>query len=73
MLPYCHTADDIELVSRRRLVIATCTTAGKLYELALQPGHFTHVFVDEVTPGVDGVKTCLLHVNVRCKQNAHAV
>lgn len=48
ILPYCHTPDDLDLVSRYRVVVSTCVTAGTLYCLGLNVGHFTHVFVDEV-------------------------
>ncbi|XP_062522848.1 putative helicase MOV-10 isoform X2 [Corticium candelabrum] len=47
ILPYCHTPDDLDLVSRYRVVVSTCVTAGTLYCLGLNVGHFTHVFVDE--------------------------
>ncbi|CAH1265716.1 MOV10L1 [Branchiostoma lanceolatum] len=44
---YCMDGDQLEQVSRRRIIVATCSTAGLLYSLGLRSGHFTHVFVDE--------------------------
>ena len=46
--PYCLTGDDLLVVSRHRIVVCTCSSAGALYGLKLNPGHFTHAFVDEV-------------------------
>ena len=49
LVSYCKTGDDLELVSRHRLVICTCTSAGMMFTLGLRAGHFTHVFIDEVS------------------------
>ncbi|CAH1782580.1 unnamed protein product, partial [Owenia fusiformis] len=46
--PYCMTGgDEIESVSRHRLIITTCSSTGSLYNLGLRVGHFTHCFIDE--------------------------
>ncbi|XP_046583747.1 RNA helicase Mov10l1-like [Haliotis rubra] len=44
---YCRYGDDLELISRYRVVVCTCNSAGSLYMLGLKAGHFTHAFVDE--------------------------
>ena len=46
---YCtNDTDNLHLVTRHRIVVATCNMAGFLYSLDLKVGHFTHIFVDEV-------------------------
>lgn len=45
---YCKTGDDLELVSRHRILVSTCSSAGMMFALGLKLGHFTHVFIDEV-------------------------
>ena len=45
----CSDGEDLELVSRQRIVVCTCTTAGLMYSMDLLNGHFTHAFIDEVT------------------------
>jgi len=34
-------------LSRYRIVVTTCVSAGWLYSLGLKEGHFTHIFIDE--------------------------
>ena len=46
--PYCIDTDQLEMASRYRIIVSTCSTAGQLYSLGLRPGHITHVFIDEV-------------------------
>ena len=46
---YSMAVDDVDQAARFRLVISTCVTAGMLYSLGLQLGHFSHVFIDEVS------------------------
>jgi putative helicase MOV10L1 len=58
---YCHTADDLAVVSRYRIVVSTCVTAGILYSLGLNAGHFTHVFVDEAGQATE--PECLIALN----------
>ena len=38
------------MLCRYRVVVATCNSAGLLYTADLKAGHFTHAFVDEVSP-----------------------
>lgn len=46
--PYCtNDTDDLQFVSRHRVIITTCNMAGFLYSFDMKVGHFTHVFVDE--------------------------
>ena len=45
--PYCMSCDDIQQAVRHRILITTCTTAGKIYTMGLQHGHYTHLFIDE--------------------------
>jgi putative helicase MOV10L1 len=44
---YCNDGENIDVIARHRLIICTCTTAGQFYQLGLNTGHFTHVFIDE--------------------------
>ena len=47
--PYCvNEVDDLQFVSRHRIIITTCNMAGFLFSFRLKTGHFTHIFVDEV-------------------------
>jgi len=46
---YCTSnTDDLQFVSRHRIIVATCNMAAHLYSFDLKVGHFTHIFVDEV-------------------------
>ncbi|OWF48746.1 RNA helicase Mov10l1-like [Mizuhopecten yessoensis] len=45
--PYCCYGDNLDLASHYRVVVSTCASAGILYTLGIQAGHFSHVFVDE--------------------------
>ena len=48
--PYSFVNEDLAVlgkVVRHRIVIATCSTSGQLYQLGLSEGHFTHCFIDE--------------------------
>ena len=48
--PYCtNDTDDLKFVSRHRIIITTCNMAGYFYSFDLKVGHFTHIFVDEVS------------------------
>ncbi|KAJ8047421.1 RNA helicase Mov10l1 [Holothuria leucospilota] len=47
IIPYCVVGDDLEVVARHSIIIATCSSAGSFYQLGLKAGHFTHVFIDE--------------------------
>jgi putative helicase MOV10L1 len=44
---FCVDGEFLDSVARHRLIVSTCATAGQFFTLNLQPGHFTHVFVDE--------------------------
>lgn len=44
---FCVDGEFLDSVARHRLIVATCATAGQFFTLNLQPGHFTHVFIDE--------------------------
>lgn len=46
---YCTDTNDLVLASHFRVVICTCSTSGQLFSLGLKSGHFSHVFVDEVS------------------------
>ncbi|XP_078596430.1 RNA helicase Mov10l1-like [Branchiostoma floridae x Branchiostoma japonicum] len=59
---YCMDGDQLEQVSRRRIIVATCSTAGLLYSLGLRSGHFTHVFVDEAGQATE--PECLIPVGL---------
>ena len=50
ILPYCSTREKLDVLCRYRVIIATCNTAGLLYTADLKAGHFTHAFIDEVSP-----------------------
>ena len=48
--PFCFANSEVEVlrkVVRHRIVVTTCTTAGALYKLGLNFGHFSHCFIDE--------------------------
>ena len=49
----CNDLDEVETISRYRIIVCTCTTAGNFYPLELQQGHFTHVFVDEAAQATE--------------------
>ncbi|XP_019633304.1 PREDICTED: RNA helicase Mov10l1-like [Branchiostoma belcheri] len=59
---YCMDGDQLEQVSRRRIIVATCSTAGLLYSIGLRAGHFTHVFVDEAGQATE--PECLIPVGL---------
>ncbi|KAF3688597.1 RNA helicase Mov10l1 [Channa argus] len=44
---YSRAGEDIRHASFHRIVVTTCSSAGMLYNIGLQVGHFTHVFLDE--------------------------
>ncbi|GFR64003.1 RNA helicase Mov10l1, partial [Elysia marginata] len=48
ILKYCRFSDDLEVISRYRIIISTCSMAGSLCGLGLSAGHLTHAFVDEI-------------------------
>ena len=45
---YSMNIEELDMAAHYRIVVCTCTTAGQLHSLGLPPGHFTHVFIDEV-------------------------
>ncbi|XP_061629680.1 RNA helicase Mov10l1 isoform X2 [Phyllopteryx taeniolatus] len=45
--PYSKAGEDLSHASFHRIVVSTCSSAGLFYNLGLQVGHFTHVFLDE--------------------------
>ena len=48
--PYSFVNEELAVlgkVVRHRIVIATCSTSGQLYQLGLSEGHFTHCVIDE--------------------------
>ncbi|KAM7414935.1 hypothetical protein PAMA_019653 [Pampus argenteus] len=45
--PYSRAGEDIRHASFHRIVVSTCSSAGMFYNIGLQVGHFTHVFLDE--------------------------
>lgn len=45
--PFCKKIEDIASVSRCRVIVCTCITAGNFYTLNLTTDHFTHLFLDE--------------------------
>ena len=58
--PYCLDTDSIDVVSKYRIVVATCVTAGGFHQVNLGVGHFTHIFVDEAGQATE--PECLLPV-----------
>uniref|UniRef100_A0A667WP26 RNA helicase n=1 Tax=Myripristis murdjan TaxID=586833 RepID=A0A667WP26_9TELE len=44
---YSRAGEDIRHASFHRIVVSTCSSAGMFYNISLQVGHFTHVFLDE--------------------------
>ncbi|XP_061891869.1 RNA helicase Mov10l1 isoform X2 [Entelurus aequoreus] len=44
---YSRAGEDISQASLHRIVVSTCSSAGMFFNLGLQVGHFTHVFLDE--------------------------
>ncbi|XP_067091219.1 RNA helicase Mov10l1 [Osmerus mordax] len=44
---YSRAGEDIRHASFHRIVVSTCSSAGMFYQIGLQVGHFTHVFLDE--------------------------
>ena len=52
LVPFSKNIEEVHEAVRYRIVISTCVTAGMLYSQGLQLGHFSHVFIDEVSaPG----------------------
>ncbi|KAI8771706.1 helicase Mov10l1, partial [Biomphalaria glabrata] len=47
ILKYCQFGDDLDMISRYRVIVSTCIMAGGMYGLGIRSGHFTHIFVDE--------------------------
>ncbi|XP_023243874.1 RNA helicase Mov10l1-like [Centruroides sculpturatus] len=45
--PFCKKVDDMSTISRYRIIVCTCITAGNFYSLGLRVDHFTHLFLDE--------------------------
>ena len=45
--------DEVKEASLKRIIIATCISAGNIYKLALRTSHFTHVFVDEAGQAIE--------------------
>lgn len=68
--PYCLDTDSINIASKKRVVVATCVTAGGLHRLNLSVGHFTHVFVDEAGQAME--PECLLPISLAAA-NSNAV
>ena len=50
-----YFVDDSDLfaAAARRIVVCTCSTAGRLYSLGLEAGHFSHVFVDQAAQATE--------------------
>ncbi|GAB6020040.1 hypothetical protein CHUAL_002787 [Chamberlinius hualienensis] len=46
--PYCKSALPVEIVFRYRIIVSTCVNSALLYQMGIVPGHFTHLFIDEV-------------------------
>ncbi|XP_077567431.1 RNA helicase Mov10l1 [Stigmatopora nigra] len=44
---YAKAGEDLGRASFHRVVVSTCSSAGMFYNLGIQVGHFTHVFLDE--------------------------
>nr|XP_057932480.1 RNA helicase Mov10l1 isoform X2 [Doryrhamphus excisus] len=44
---YSRAGEDISHACFHRIVVSTCSSAGMFFNLGLQVGHFTHVFLDE--------------------------
>ncbi|KAF7655693.1 hypothetical protein LDENG_00052500 [Lucifuga dentata] len=45
--PYSKAGEDIRHASFHRIVVSTCSSAAMFYNVGIQVGHFTHVFLDE--------------------------
>lgn len=71
ILQYCVGTDQVMIASRCRIVLCTCVTAGALHSLALAPGHFSHVFVDEA--GQAAEPECLIPVSLLAGSQGQAV
>ncbi|XP_048252901.1 RNA helicase Mov10l1-like isoform X2 [Haliotis rufescens] len=59
---YCRYGDDLQIISRYRVVVCTCNSAGSLYTLGLKAGHFTHAFVDEAGQATE--PECLISIGL---------
>ena len=64
ILPFCRFAEDLQMISRYRVIVCTCTMAGSLYALGLSAGHVTHVFVDEAGQATE--PECLVPIGLLC-------
>ncbi|CAG5133124.1 unnamed protein product, partial [Candidula unifasciata] len=62
ILKYCRFSEDLQMISRFRVIVCTCTMAGSLYGLGLSAGHITHVFVDECGQATE--PECLIPVGL---------
>lgn len=44
---FCVDGTHLDSVAKHRLIICTVATAGQFFQLNLNTGHFSHVFIDE--------------------------
>ena len=59
---YCHLGDSLVVMSRYKLVLATCVNAGTFYSLSLRRDHFTHVYIDEAGQATE--PECLIPIGL---------
>uniref|UniRef100_A0A3Q2DML2 Helicase ATP-binding domain-containing protein n=1 Tax=Cyprinodon variegatus TaxID=28743 RepID=A0A3Q2DML2_CYPVA len=45
--PYSRAGEDLRHAAFHRIVVSTCSSAAMFYNVGLQVGHFTHMFLDE--------------------------
>lgn len=69
--PYCIDTDQLEMASRYRIIVSTCSTAGQLYSLGLRAGHITHVFVDEAGQATE--PECLVALGLAAGEDGQVI
>lgn len=66
--PYTMSCEDMQSAIRHRILVTTCTTAGKVYTMCLEIGHFTHLFVDEAGQATEPESLVPIGL-IRCDSN----
>ncbi|XP_030630697.1 RNA helicase Mov10l1 [Chanos chanos] len=68
---YSRAGEDIRHASFHRIVVSTCSSAGMFYQIGLQAGHFTHVFLDEAGQATE--PECLIPLGLLCERDGQIV
>ncbi|XP_067446394.1 RNA helicase Mov10l1 [Thunnus thynnus] len=69
--PYSRAGEDIRHASFHRIVVSTCSSAGMFYNIGLQVGHFTHLFLDEAGQATE--PECLIPISLVSERDGQIV